>query len=559
MSIRVPSRTRLEKYGYVQRGDEGGPLDVACPTLIEPANGAFVLQENVSFAWGDVNGATSYNFYLWESDAPEPQPINTTSLSYSATLTFGTAYRWRVNAVNDFGESSGCTYGLVFPDLPDGKSGYNEFEVNQGFVSLEDDLYVVEDSEGSVTINVIRQGSAGAASVHYATEDGTAIAPTNYTDTSGTADWGATVSGAFPVEIPIELLETTVEETTDYIVDWTFDQLDPRTANNAHEYRAYLSGTSTQSWRETREEALDDLRGLVAANISASYVVPDVSFGWQPVVSQSITYPYDVAPPTTNYVLLRLTYSPVAVSAQNVAHDGSITDTNIFSRIGVGQTEWVSSWYNAGTLRNSRAFRVLNSSASTPTGFTSVLLASNIGLSFSPDRKACSLNDVYIEMRRVASAPPIPGAEFPDWEHCPAHFTYDAATNTLYSKAPWVKVFGNYHWLQTLNQDDPDSQGPASPVNTYPLGPVVLAGSDDDNEAFWTAAYSAAVAAGTAPAGRTYVAAGTGGINTYPRDASYIWRREYKMPKNFLFGLSNAVNATIIEPDEAVVWIVSGC
>jgi hypothetical protein len=49
------------------------------------------------------------------------------------------------------------------------------------------------------------------------------------------------------------------------------------------------------------------------------------------------------------------------------------------------------------------------------------------------------------------------------------------------------------------------------------LGPVMPVGDANDTSAYWNAAYAAAVAAGTMPAGMTYSASGTGGSTTYPR------------------------------------------
>lgn len=52
---------------------------------------------------------------------------------------------------------------------------------------------------------------------------------------------------------------------------------------------------------------------------------------------------------------------------------------------------------------------------------------------------------------------------------------------------------------------------------TIPQGPILEVGDADDTEAFWEAAYDAAVLAGTMPAGMTYQANGLGDETTYPR------------------------------------------
>jgi hypothetical protein len=56
------------------------------------------------------------------------------------------------------------------------------------------------------------------------------------------------------------------------------------------------------------------------------------------------------------------------------------------------------------------------------------------------------------------------------------------------------------------------------------LAPVMPVGDDNDTEAYWTAAYDAAVAAGTMPAGMTYDATGTGGSTTYPRNTGHAYQ-----------------------------------
>src|ERR1700760_2549875 len=57
-------------------------------------------------------------------------------------------------------------------------------------LQLSASTYSAAQSAGSVTISVVRSsGSSAAASVKYATSDGTAVAGTNYTGASGTVSW----------------------------------------------------------------------------------------------------------------------------------------------------------------------------------------------------------------------------------------------------------------------------------------------------------------------------------------------------------------------------------
>jgi hypothetical protein len=73
-----------------------------------------------------------------------------------------------------------------------------------GNLQLSAATYAVSQSAGEVTVVVDRTGgSAGSVSVAYATSDGTAVAGTDYTATSGTLDWadGDTSSASFQIPI----------------------------------------------------------------------------------------------------------------------------------------------------------------------------------------------------------------------------------------------------------------------------------------------------------------------------------------------------------------------
>lgn len=568
MAIRVPSRTRLEKYGYVERGDgSGGPLDVGCPVLIAPADSSFELQEAVTFTWQAVDGATSYNFYLWASDAAEPTPINTTSLTYSTTLTFGITYRWRVTAVNDFGESSGCTYGLAFPSLPPGKSGYNEFDVAEGFINLEDDTYVVDDGAGSVTINIIRQGQTGAASCLYATADDTAIAPGDYTDTNGTATWANQVQGAFPVAIPIEPLDITTEWTSDILLAWVDETYDPRAELGTFEYK--FDHFAAGDWYDNLADAKADLEAI------SGFSVPDLVIGWhRDSISQleitTVSPMFEIAGADNEILVLHLNRHSgefeLGTQVVTLPAAGNICTTLAQGGISPGDDRFYwSGQYDNGTIYGGSALPgVWQFSEVVGPGpdYNPPVMAgpgASQNCTAYPDVFAYFPNitgyaDSFIDVRRTPQGPlGIPGTEFPDWEHCPAHFTYDIATDTLYSKEPWVRTDGEFRWLALYEAE-------FGQVVREPMPPVRPVGHADDNEAFWTAARDAAVLAGTLSADvDTYDVQGDGDKDTYPRNAAYAWTREYKMPLRFTFSISDAVNAVIIEPDMATVWIVGDC
>lgn len=93
-----------------------------------------------------------------------------------------------------------------------------------GELAFSLDNYVVNEDAGTAVITVERSGgSTGAASVDYATSDGTAISGTDYTTTSGTLTWadGDSSSKTFSVpindnsirEVPFKTLNLTLTNT----------------------------------------------------------------------------------------------------------------------------------------------------------------------------------------------------------------------------------------------------------------------------------------------------------------------------------------------------------
>ena len=68
--------------------------------------------------------------------------------------------------------------------------------------------------------------------------------------------------------------------------------------------------------------------------------------------------------------------------------------------------------------------------------------------------------------------------------------------------------------------------GSSNLIDQLPLSPALLVGHEDDTEAYWTAAYEAAVIAGTAVAGKTFDAQGDGNpLTTYPNLQDYAYLR----------------------------------
>ncbi|HKI85338.1 MAG TPA: Calx-beta domain-containing protein, partial [Thermoanaerobaculia bacterium] len=75
---------------------------------------------------------------------------------------------------------------------------------NPGTLAFSRTSYSVSEGGGNVQITVTRTGGDdGAASVHYATGDGSAHAGNDYTGTSGTLNWGDKDSASKSFSIPI--------------------------------------------------------------------------------------------------------------------------------------------------------------------------------------------------------------------------------------------------------------------------------------------------------------------------------------------------------------------
>jgi hypothetical protein len=73
-----------------------------------------------------------------------------------------------------------------------------------GVIQLSAGNYTIAQGGGSLSVSVSRtSGSQGAVTVHYATQDGTAIAATNYSATSGTLSWADGDATSKTILVPI--------------------------------------------------------------------------------------------------------------------------------------------------------------------------------------------------------------------------------------------------------------------------------------------------------------------------------------------------------------------
>lgn len=176
MAIRVPSRTKQRRYGYV-RVPEVVPEPPACPLLLSPSDGGTLeTQTTATLEWGNVTGSI-YNIYIWATSDPEPaSPVDTTSLTeYAASsLSASTSYFWKITSVSNGLESVGCEtrtfttaaeeQGALCDDLPGinailaGDFSYNE-PIGDEFLpagwnnpaAVQDGTITIVAESGSVT------------------------------------------------------------------------------------------------------------------------------------------------------------------------------------------------------------------------------------------------------------------------------------------------------------------------------------------------------------------------------------------------------------------------
>lgn len=113
--------------------------------------------------------------------------------SWTFTRTFT-----KVGTINYECQIHGPTYGMVGTIVVQGAGP------SSGSLAFSAATYSVPENGGSIPITVNRAGgSGGAVSVNYATSNGTAVAGTNYTATSGTLNWGAGDSAAKTFSVPV--------------------------------------------------------------------------------------------------------------------------------------------------------------------------------------------------------------------------------------------------------------------------------------------------------------------------------------------------------------------
>jgi hypothetical protein len=181
-SYSVPQNAGSVSFTVKRTGSSSGTVSVHYGTTAGTAVAGThytTIGGTLKWASGDMSAKT-FTVYIRKAAAFSGTKTFNLKLTYPNNASLGTP---KVATVNIQGSAAGNTTGTL---------------------SLSSTTYGVSQSAGTVTISVKRaNGSTGAASVNYATANGTAVAGTNYTSRTGTLNWAAgdTANKTFAVAI----------------------------------------------------------------------------------------------------------------------------------------------------------------------------------------------------------------------------------------------------------------------------------------------------------------------------------------------------------------------
>jgi hypothetical protein len=186
--------------GQVAYAGSGGSLPTAAKAINPtPANGATGQVTSVDISWQNGGGATSYDVYFGTNAIPTTFKTNQTATSFEpGTLVYSNAYYWRIDSKNAGGTITGDIWSFTTAN-----------SAARGTLQFNTSTSSVNENSSSFTVTVTRlSGSFGAASVDYATANGTATAGSDYTAVSGTLNWtnGQTSARTFVIPVLDDLI-----------------------------------------------------------------------------------------------------------------------------------------------------------------------------------------------------------------------------------------------------------------------------------------------------------------------------------------------------------------
>lgn len=309
--------------------------------------------------------------------------------------------------------------------------------------------------------------------------------------------------------------DVVTEYSNSVFYPWDLTSSDPRTCSNDFEYAASESnlGGGSQPWRATLDEALDDLDVLVDTYrpdlgspddppYNTSSVPRDSIYGWSRLQDNVDVYPWR-AYGDHDYEIIRLNFNRQAPDVvYTTPFEGDTDDALNSIGADVGKNYWMQ--FEGGTTSG-----VVQRWGEDPGQFYKV-------------------NDVFIKVRRKTRAPDNPCSprcdeSYPPDPNNPGFCLIGGAS---VSQAAWTPVSGTFKALSLHNTLVVTAS--LTIVDRYPLGPV-LPNTDPNysSQAYWDAAYAAAVTSGDLPSGMTYSPTGTGSASTYPRVTSSAYERSY--------------------------------
>ncbi|MES3001327.1 MAG: phage tail protein [Pseudomonadota bacterium] len=311
----------------------------------------------------------------------------------------------------------------------------------------------------------------------------------------------------------------TITDGTEYsnsvLYPWLEGTNDPRACENDHEYR-YASG----SWRSTLEAAIDDAETALGASLSP------ILIGWSKDFTTAglrLVSPYTELDPEERESLY-LHFN---------RHTDLIDPARFFATLSPGGGDVCGAFPASGISPGDGYFwwQYQLTSGIPPTAFNTATISGVFGHSirytgdiFDPVRlpgldfsNNCTGNgpppgdaapnawvvvDELIEVRRKVRAPDEPclprcDDPYPDYELDSSYCVIDEAA---VKRGPWSLTAGSYKALAIYA-----TSGSPSEVTQYPLNPVLPSGhASYDDEDYWTAAYDAAVDAGSVASGLDY-------------------------------------------------------
>jgi uncharacterized phage protein (TIGR02218 family) len=346
--------------------------------------------------------------------------------------------------------------------------------------------------------------------------------------------------------------------SNDVLYPWIDGDVDPRNCRNDHEYR----------WRKVYENSTPDEYGdwvgTLDEAITGGNIATDGGFqiyqGWTLEGENNEMYPvYGLVPAESE--ILELCYNRAAPVA--TYGNAGTTVCQLYLSQGVvvgGSLGWWSGQRDNGepwnTFAKAGIYYLVPGSIDGPVNPPDGAVFANNCVNYPPSMEgyfpaAMVVLDQRIQARRVPRTPDNPCAPqcqeaYPLVPGSPDYCEIDVG---IYERnLGWIEDEDTYKMLSiyAVNSGAPVDEK----VIRYPLNPALR--SDDPNyssQAYWDAAYAAAVESGDLPGGMTYDAEGDGDATTYPRTQDYAWVRNLNGTPG-----EPGDNFTVLVPDQVMLF-----